>query len=324
MRSKALISIIVPVYNGERTIEKCLTSILSQELEQKNLRCNIEIIVINDGSTDDTSKLLHDFAIKDNRIILVEQSNQGVSAARNKGLTHAKGDYLTFCDSDDWVEKDWIISMYQSITEYNADIVKFSCIIEGHDAANNYNNTIIWNRGEAIREFLIHKKMNGILWTSIYKKELFAGLQFNTNICLYEDAEMVWQILHRANRIVRVNDAKYHYVITGDSLSNGKFTIGKLKSSIIFWDKVYNDVEKYHPEYSELALGKRLEVYSNCLIKMIIDGVDCKEQEQKIRQYLMNNIKSLPKHQGSIAKRAYTYFAIFCPHITRVIGRMKK
>ena len=110
------ISIIVPVYNVEKYLERCLDSLINQTLK------DIEIICINDGSTDNSSEILKEYAKKDSRIIIINQNNQGISVARNNGMNKAKGKYIGFVDSDDWVDLDFFEKLYKAAEKHNAQI----------------------------------------------------------------------------------------------------------------------------------------------------------------------------------------------------------
>ena len=110
------ITVIVPVYNVENYLNKCLDSILKQTYQ------NLEIIVVNDGSTDNSGTICQEYAQKDNRIVYIEKDNGGLSDARNAGLDRMTGSYVTFVDSDDWIEQDYVEVLYNKLTEYQADI----------------------------------------------------------------------------------------------------------------------------------------------------------------------------------------------------------
>ena len=114
---KELISIIVPVYNAEKYLQKCLDSILEQTYQ------NLEIIIVNDGSTDNSGQICHEYEQKDSRIIYMEKENGGVSDTRNTGLDRMTGSYVTFVDSDDWLEPNYVQFLYEKLIEHQADIV---------------------------------------------------------------------------------------------------------------------------------------------------------------------------------------------------------
>ena len=131
------ITVIVPVYNVENYLNKCLDSLINQTYK------NLEIIVINDGSTDNSGIICQEYAQKDNRIIYVEKENGGQSEARNMGLDRMTGSYVTFVDSDDWVESDYVETLYQKITEYQTDIAVGN-YCKFNESDSNFYFSYIW------------------------------------------------------------------------------------------------------------------------------------------------------------------------------------
>lgn len=125
-----LISVIIPAYNAEKTIYKCLRSIMGGGY------FNIEVIVINDGSTDRTEEIVKNITKDDRRVRLITQTNAGVAEARNTGLRNAKGKYIAWCDADDWVESTWLEDLHRYLTEYEADIAVCRCQIDNRPIIN--------------------------------------------------------------------------------------------------------------------------------------------------------------------------------------------
>lgn len=157
MKQDFKISIIVPVYNVQEYISQCLESLIHQTYH------NTEIILINDGSKDNTSSILQDYSIKDNRIIVINQENQGVSASRNEGLKRASGDYIMFCDSDDWYELNACEIALKTIIENNADIVMFGYVREykGNSLPKAmFNENQLFFEGQEVRDRL-HRRIFG-------------------------------------------------------------------------------------------------------------------------------------------------------------------
>ena len=170
------ITVIVPVYNVENYLQKCLDSLLSQTYK------NLEIIVVNDGSTDNSGNICQEYAQKDNRIVYIEKENSGQSAARNFGLDRMTGSYVTFVDSDDWVEQDYVEVLYRKLMEYQADIA----------VANYYS----YNESEGMYYFHI--------FGDSYYEKVYDNVSIFEN--LYESSEMksfalisVWGTLYRAD-----------------------------------------------------------------------------------------------------------------------------
>ena len=209
------ITIIVPVYNVEHYLDKCLDSLINQTYK------NLEIIVINDGSTDNSGTICQEYAQKDNRIVYIEKENGGQAEARNMGLDRMTGSYVTFVDSDDWVESDYVETLYQKIMEYQADIAVGNYYSfnesEGmyyfHIFGDSYYEKVYDNVSifENLYESQDMKKFAFIFpWGKLYKASLLDYLRFD-NGKLAEDAYLNQKIYLLAERIVYLNKGLYAY-----------------------------------------------------------------------------------------------------------------
>ena len=187
------VSIIVPVYNVEKYLKRCLDSLINQTLS------NIEIICINDGSKDCSGNILTEYALKDERIIVIDQENAGVSIARNVGMEVAKGEYIGFVDSDDWVDLDYFEKLYNSAKQNNCDIAVAGVIRLNKFKRKfylNYDKLIITNDKDKKFE-LCDIPEQGCVWNKIYQTNLLKSfnLKFEEGI-YYEDAIFSPQALH--------------------------------------------------------------------------------------------------------------------------------
>ena len=196
----------MPVYNTGKYLERCLNSILNQTYT------NWELIVVNDGSTDNSLEILKSYAQKDNRITVLEQENQGQAVARNKALDLVKGEYICFIDSDDWVDVDFLEELYKAITSTNSEIVMsnfFFSTDKGQKIGYKFSSNVI-----PLREYkskLIKDEITSYLWNCIFKKELFNNLRFD-NLMACEDSVLLTKLLSRLKKdVVVVNKALYHY-----------------------------------------------------------------------------------------------------------------
>ena len=221
-KTEPVISIIVPVYNTERYIKSCVESIISQSFE------DFELIFVDDGSSDNSYNIIDSFVVKDQRIKLVHQNNAGVSAARNSGLKHAKGDYVVFIDSDDTISCDYLEILYQSITDSKADIV-FSGI-------SYVDNGIETNR-VILEEGMLHLNseidllvfFNTPLLTSpvskIYKKDIIRAndLQFDTSLSFAEDKDFNLKYFQYIQNACVISFCGYFYRNVYNSLSKKKY-----------------------------------------------------------------------------------------------------
>lgn len=213
------VSIIIPVYNVELFVERCLESVINQTYE------NIEIIIINDGSTDGSMKLCEKYQERDTRIKLVSQNNMGLSAARNKGIELSKGNYICFIDSDDWVEKDYVKFGIDMITKTNAEVA-----VVGHYISNDYSDRIAYpgwtsrseeclNKTEAIKLLIEDKKIKSHAWDKIFRKELFDNIRFPKDRN-FEDVFIMHEIFDKCHTIVKCLQPKYHYYVRENSIAH--------------------------------------------------------------------------------------------------------
>ena len=216
-----MVSIIVPIYNTEKYLEKCLISIEKQTYQ------NIEVILVNDGSKDNSERIAVSFVQRDSRFVLFNQSNQGVSVARNHGLKKAHGQYVMFVDSDDWMEPDMIDVLVKNCQKTDADI---SCCQSDFQIRNDIEFLEMWNQDRAIREFLAHKRINGQLTNKLLKRSIAENVFFNTKIKYGEDALFLWQLLKVCNGICLTNQILYHRTIHDDSASGGGFKPIRMQS----------------------------------------------------------------------------------------------
>ena len=200
-----LISIIVPIYNTEKYIRRCVNSIMCQTYR------NLQIILVDDGSMDHSGMICDELAMQDKRIIVIHKMNGGLSDARNAGLEKAEGDYIGFVDSDDYVEEDMYETLYNEIGKKHADIVSCGYI----ERFPEYERTlgcqdVVLNKEEAYT-FLFKRKLGCSCCEKLFKKKLFANLKFKKGI-QGEDLELLYRLIDRVNRVVCINKAKYHYV----------------------------------------------------------------------------------------------------------------
>lgn len=233
--SHKLVTVIVPVYNSEKYLERCLDSVINQTYK------DLEIILVNDGSTDRSSIICERFSQLDDRIIIVNKENGGQASARNRGLEIAKGDFIGFVDSDDWIE----LEMYE----------KLVASIEGHDLCVcgrfnineisgsktevfSSNNPVELNQEELIRRFLLTDKIDGSPCDKLFKKQLIGKTRFPEGyIC--EDLPFVFNVLLRCRSAIQIGVPLYNYLQRKGSTSKSVYsskTFGLLKYSRDIYD----------------------------------------------------------------------------------------
>ena len=220
------VSVIIPVYNVEKYVERCLESVIHQTLKE------IEIIIINDGSSDRTSKKIEKF-LGDKRVIYIKTENKGQSAARNKGLKIAKGEYVGFVDSDDYIDLDFYEKLYKRIKETNADIAAAS-IVRHHGTFEkwrvNYDlNKTTTDKNEMFK--LVKYPNQSYVWNKIYKKEFLNSINFEFKEgVFYEDVLALYYLLLNCKKLTTVTGTNYYYMVNeGISTVKGKQTKKKIE-----------------------------------------------------------------------------------------------
>lgn len=208
------ISIIIPVYNAEKTLDRCLSSIMNSKYE------NYEIILIDDGSTDNSVSIITDYANENNRIKVVSQSNCGPSEARNRGLRLAEGDIISFVDSDDYVRDDYLEQLVKAFDEQNADVVFFEFYCVNFKENKLSRNSLPKIKPEYYENLIALSKNDtfGYTWIKAFRKEIAFGIYFNVNQNLYEDEIFTCKLLANPVRIYYLREAIYFYVMSEDSL----------------------------------------------------------------------------------------------------------
>lgn len=229
------LSIIVPIYNVERYLERCIISILNQTY------VNFELILVNDGSIDNSKDICEKYLSIDNRIKLINKKNGGLSSARNTGIELAIGEYIAFVDSDDYINKymyevlittlkkdksDMVICGYNKVDQNEANFQEINNYID----VNNVLASKI-SKVEALDKLLIEGEKFVFAWNKIYKRKLFNELRYK-NGKIYEDEFLAHRVLYKCNKVSVINEKLYFYIQRDGSIINSKFTTKR-------FDKVY-------------------------------------------------------------------------------------
>lgn len=231
MKESELVSIIIPVYNVEKYLSKCLDSVINQTYY------NLEIILVDDGSTDSSGKICDEYMHSDKRVKVVHQKNGGLSNARNTGLNIFDGKYVTFIDSDDFVEQTYIERLYQIIQKSEADIavVSFELFYEFQkiqtvkvDAleVKEYSNI------EAIADMWYQKNINTSAWAKLYERKLFSDIRYPDGM-IYEDLGTTYKLFFASNKVAYSSEKLYYYLQRRDSIMQYKFSVKKIDRIVI-------------------------------------------------------------------------------------------
>ncbi len=215
-----LVSIIIPVYNSEKYLEICINSILKQTYK------NLEVILINDGSVDNSEKICDDLSSKDKRIKVIHKKNEGVSVARNIGLELSTGDYIFFIDSDDYLDKTVISDMIRYCDNY--DVVKCSYKFVGHDkkVSNIISRDKVYNAEDFIKEIL-STDIGGHSWGYLLKKSIVEDIYFDENTSCMEDTIFIIKCILRCSTIKCINSSYYNYMYNENGITCSSIRIFK-------------------------------------------------------------------------------------------------
>ena len=281
MSKSCSISLIVPVYNVEKYLARCLESLLNQTYK------DIEIICINDGSTDSSYEILKEYSAKDARIVILNQSNQGISIARNNGLKIATGEYIGYVDSDDWLELDFCEKLYNAVKKYDADVAVGGIV----KTSDKYQNQLLSFQEEKVYDS-IHDKFivcdvpdKSYVWNKIYRKSKLVehDINFIPNV-IYEDIVFTPKVLYYTDKLVTVPDTNYYYFRHHKTLVRIKNK--KAKSDFMYSKKI---IKAFLAEH-----GIDIEQYSTKTKKYRILGLTLykvKKKNGKTEHILMNCIK---------------------------------
>ena len=293
-----MISIIITAYNAEKTIEKCLNSILDTQYN------DYEIILVNDGSIDNTEKIIELFA--SDKIKYYKKKNTGVADSRNFGIDKAKGDYITFVDSDDYVSSNYFEEIDKYINE-GVDIIKRKGIIVSKDKEEKIKGATfdIATGEDAFNKLCFTDIYLDTLWSYIIKKSLFIdnNLYFGKDR-FHEDFGLLPLLILKANKMVSLDNYVYYYVQTDKSIMREKNidkTIKKAKDALYHYDNIINTVENYN--LSNFT-KENVRIYCTNAILLKVDELNGKEQKWYIqelknrkvyRNIKVRNIKQLIK-----------------------------
>lgn len=281
------ISIIVPVYNVEKYLKKCIDSILQQTFK------DIEIILVNDGSTDNSGVICDEYIDKDPRIRVIHKENGGLAHARNTGLDIAKGNFVGFVDSDDWIDPIMYETLYYLCREQNAQIS--TCLIRNYrknqkERRKKYVSKIkVFNSKEAIYS-LYNGGLSGFsACNKLYKRTLFANVRF-PNGRVYEDAAIMYRLFDCASKVAFIDVPLYNYNYRDQSITRSIFS-EKRFDIVSNYFETYDFMERNYPEMCE----KINYVYFVTLRTMITDIV-------REKSFMTNsgNIKRISKHMREV------------------------
>ena len=316
----AKISVIVPVYNVEKYLDKCLGSLVKQTLK------DIEIIVVNDGSPDNSQDIINKYIKKYKNVFGYKKKNGGLSSARNYGLKYATGEYIAFIDSDDYVDKSMMEKMYNKAISDNFDIVvcDLELVNESYESIGKVSSKICKDLYDNdVRKMLVD--FYPVVCNKIYKRELFDNdLTFKVGV-LYEDVEFMHRLIPYVNSIGVVGDNLYYYLQREGAIT--KTFDERLYHYVDNWNGIldfYNDRGFYEGYKSELEFCYVRYLYAT-FVKRATNFGDKVKYKEAVRVAIENVKNKFPKYRKN--KYFYKslkgiYLVLFCPMVANIYYKL--
>lgn len=303
-----LISVIVPVYNVEKYLNRCVDSIVNQTYK------NLEIILVDDGSLDNCGKMCDEYAEKDSRIKVIHKQNGGLSDARNVGTSAAKGKYLTYIDSDDFVTKDYCEFLYNNIKKSEADISICKHYIMFEDGSKINTGTskkYLMNKEEAFMKLLYSDDLDVSAWAKLYKRDIMENIFFPKDR-LYEDSATTYKLIDKCKRIVFESEPKYIYAVRKNSITTNCFNKKKM-DLILSTNEMCDYIEKEFPKLNEACARRKMYAYLSTLGQFAT--CETKEENQKYLKimwdYVQENRRDVLKDKKIPRRDKYALYISF-------------
>lgn len=285
------ISVIIPAYNAGAYLHDCVESIRTQSYG------NLEIIIVDDGSTDDTPNVIDSLKNSDSRIKAVSLENGGVSNARNRGIDAAEGRYITFADADDSIEPGMYELLAGAIEKYHADIAHcgYNRVENGTvKPVNGTGKIYVQNKTDALACLLSGRLFVGSLCNKLYRAELFGGVRLDTQLKINEDVLANYELFLKAEQTVFIDEAKYNYISRKETSSCAHTNRVKKAEDCAAAAKKMLALSGFDPQLRQLALKR----YANMLLQVLKTYVLTKEKDKKKQKELQRLIK---KYSGEAA-----------------------
>lgn len=298
-----LVTIVIPVYNLAQYVQNCIDSVLRQTYK------NIEILIIDDGSSDNTLTICNEYAKRDNRIRVICRKHEGLSAVRNIGSREAKGEYVAHIDGDDILEPSYIEYLYRLIIQYNADIsmCNYIPVLEGkkiprQKAVNSRQEIKVMTKEQALETLLYQKYFITATWAKLFKKELLLKVEFPYKK-LAEDMGSTYKLFHYSEKVVYSSKIQYYYLQRTGSIVHA-LSFQKGKDYIEQSQKMVKFIEVKYPHLTDAAYSRcfssNIQVLSTIAFSKICDPlyVEVKNNIKKYRKSVLFNSKARLVNRG--------------------------
>lgn len=331
--NKALVSVIVPAYNVEQYIHECVQSITNQTYS------NLEIIIVDDGSTDSTGSICDSLADHDSRITVIHKLNSGPSDARNMGIAHSHGEWIAFIDSDDFIARTFIETLIKAAYFNKCEIAAIpfgrpfkdgeTCILNPVDK----KQSVFLETAHETQEKMLYQTYDTAPQWRICKSDIVKKHSFPSGI-YYEDLATVYKYIHDANRIAIVNNAElYAYRLRGNSIIRQRYNHLKSKSALAIGPQLVLDIQKWYPDLRNAAESRIFSLYRMVFAQIPFKPSTSQEKSDQAQLWIgLQSYRSTVLHDpyarrrerlaAAIASLGKTPFSIFCA-LCRKFGLMQ-
>lgn len=303
------ISVIALIYNLESYVPLCIRSVLEQTFT------NFELILVNDGSTDNSGSICEEFALTDTRIKVIHKPNAGIAAARNTGISHAEGQYIAFIDCDDYYHEKMLEILLNQIVEDDADIAicDYEPVHEGVDKNRLMNIGDIsfeqLSSYEAMTHLYDEKYTFIVPWNKLYKKDIFQNIKY-PNGYLYDDEFTAHRVLDKAKKISYVHVPLYYYVLRKGSSTHSNMTVKKFDKVQALYDRLEFFISKNYSDLAKITLKRFLEYFFWYYVQSQKDLPEAVEERKKLKQMYNEVFLIIYRNAAFKQKLVYSVFRI--------------
>ena len=302
-----LISVIVPIYNVEKYLDRCVDSIINQTYK------SLEIILVDDGSPDNCPQMCDDYAKKDSKIKVVHKENGGLSDARNVGMKVATGEYVSFIDSDDYISLDFYETLLQTMIDNDSDIVECSVVKfyenEKFDEYSDDLKVTNYETVDALDGLISENPFKQHVWNKLYKSSVALDIPYAVGK-LNEDEFWTYQIFGKAKKVTRINKTMYYYFQRGSSIMGNGYNIRRLDAL----EGKMNRQAYIEKNFPTLATKAKVDLYGSCMfayqsVLKFMSGNDKKKAGKIIKEY-KNRCKLTTDEINSVTDSSKKYYKL--------------
>lgn len=312
---KTLVSIIVPVYNVKQYINQCLDSLINQSLNE------IEIIIVNDGSTDGSGEICRQYEKKDQRVKLINKENGGLSDARNVGLKYAEAEYVGFIDSDDYVDINFYEELYKGIRQEKVDVAvaRINKINEKKESLFQcgYEETRVIANHAAMKSMLTARGISNSVCNKLFRRVLFEKQQFPVGK-LYEDEFVTYRIIDRCSHVYFTAETSYYYRVNQQGITHGAFSdkeLDRIEASLIRLDYM----KGAHPELVEDA--KRYLMFDSLTALSKMDKYN-RKYDNVLKKNIRFSLAAYLRGRSSFGAKGFSVLAAMSPRLSVFLYRI--